>query len=311
MWLPYALRRLAALVPLLFGVALLVFLLFHAVGEDPARVALGQHASAESVARLRAQWGLDQPLTRQFAEFLRQVVRFDYGRSFISNETLSELLAAGAPVSLALTLPPFAIGFAVSVGVGLWLAYHRGRWLERLANTAFVAAMSVSYLVYIVVLQYAFAHRLQWFPVGGYAPGLDSVRYLALPWLIMLLSSLGPDVRIYRSIFVDESGARYAWTARAKGASELRVFVVHVLRNALIPVLTHALGSLPYLLLGAFLMERYFSLPGIGDLMVAALHNGDFPVIKGLTMSLALVYSGVLVITDLLYAWLDPRVRLR
>lgn len=307
----YVVRRLLFTIPVLLGVALLVFLLFHSVGEDPARVALGQHASPAAVAQLRQQWGLDRPLPLQFAEFLRQVVSFDYGRSFTSHERLSDLIASGWQVSLALTLPPFAIGMLLNLALGLLLAQRSGGLLDRAAGAVFALMMSTSYLVYIIALQYFLAYRLGWFPVGGYRPGADAVHDLALPWLVLVLVGLGPDARVYRSIFLEELGADYLRTARAKGASELRALCGHVLKNALVPVLTRGLAGLPYLLLGAFLLERYFSLPGLGDLLISAIANGDFPILKGLTMTLALAYSAVILLVDLLYAWVDPRITLR
>jgi peptide/nickel transport system permease protein len=309
MW-SYALRRMLYMVPVLLGVALLVFLLFHAVGEDPVRVALGDHASAAALSELRQRWGLDQPLPLQFWHFLRQIVGFDYGRSFTSNEKLSDLFAAGVGVSLWLTVPPFFVGLVVNVSLGLLIAYYRDSWLDRFATAAFMMAMSVSYLVYIIGLQYLLAYRLAWFPISGYVEGFAGVRYLALPWLIIVLVSMGPEVRMYRSIFLDETQADYVRTARAKGLSERRTLFRHVLMNAMIPIVTYTLVHVPYLVLGAFLLERYFSLPGIGDLMISAIHNGDFPVLKGLTMLIAIGYCGIILLTDIVYAWVDPRVRL-
>jgi peptide/nickel transport system permease protein len=309
--LSYALRRLSFMVPVLFGVALLVFLLFHAVGEDPVRRALGQHATPEAITALRAQWGLDRSLPEQFIEFLWQVVRFDYGYSFNTNEKLSDMFAAGASVSLWLTVPPFVIGLVVNVSLGMLVAYFRGSLLDRGATTLCVMAMSISYLVYIIALQYFAGYKLGWFPVSGYAPGIDGIRYLILPWSIIVLVSMGPELRMYRTIFLDETQAEYVRTARAKGASESRALFGHVLKNAMIPIVTYTMVGIPFLILGAFLMERYFSLPGVGDLMITAIDNGDFPVLKGLTMIIAIGYSFVILLTDIIYAWVDPRITLR
>jgi peptide/nickel transport system permease protein len=309
--LSYALRRLLYMVPVLFGVALLVFLLFHAVGEDPVRRALGQHATPEAIAALRAQWGLDRSLPWQFIDFLGQVVRFDYGYSFNTNEKLSDMFEAGASVSLWLTVPPFLIGLVVNVSLGMLVAHFRGSLLDRFATSLCVMAMSISYLVYIIALQYLVGYKLGWLPVNGYAPGIDGVRYLILPWSIIVLVSMGPELRMYRTIFLDETQAEYVRTARAKGASEARALFGHVLKNAMIPIVTYAMVGIPFLILGAFLMERYFSLPGVGDLMITAIDNGDFPVLKGLTMIIAIGYSFVILLTDIIYAWVDPRISLR
>lgn len=310
MW-GYVARRTLYMIPVLLGVALLVFLLFSSVGEDPVRVALGNHATPSAIAELRAQWGLDQPLPVQFLDFLRQIVTFDYGRSFNTGEQLSAMFARGATITLSVTVPPFVIGFFVNVAMGLLVAYYRGSWIDRFATALFIMAMSVSYLVYIIALQYLLAYQLELFPISGYEEGLRSVKYLLLPWLIILLVSMGPDVRVYRTVFLDETHAEYVRTARAKGVSELGMLFKHVLKNAMIPIVTYTLVSVPFLILNAFLMERYFSLPGIGDLMINAINTGDFPVLKGLTMVVAIGYSAVILLTDVIYAWVDPRVSFR
>jgi peptide/nickel transport system permease protein len=304
----YIVRRVLYMIPVLLGVALLVFLLFNTIGEDPVRVALGQHATPQSIADLEAKWGLDRPAHLQFLDFLRQIVTFDYGRSFNSGEKLTDMFAAGAPVSLMLTVPPFLFGLILNVALGLLVAYYRGSWFDRISTALFIMAMSVSYLVYIIFCQYFFSFRLGWYPIMGWEPGLAGVRYVLLPWLIIMLVSVGPDVRLYRTLFLDETSADYVRTARAKGVSEPRMLFGHVLKNAMIPLVTYTMIAVPALLMGAFLMERYFSLPGIGDLMINAINSGDFPVLKGLTMSLALLYSGMVLLTDIVYAWVDPRV---
>jgi peptide/nickel transport system permease protein len=308
--LAYTLRRLIYMVPVLFGVAVLVFGLFHTVGEDPALVALGQHAAPEAIADLRAQWGLDKPLYVQFGHFLVQIVTFDYGRSFDSGEELGDLLRHGAPVSLWLTVPPFLMGLVIAVALGLLIAYYRGSWIDRYSTALFIGAMSISYLVYIIAFQYFLAYRLDWFPISGYAPGAAGLRFFVLPWMIIIVVSLGPDVRMYRTVFLDETSADYVRTARAKGVSETRMLFGHVLKNAMIPIVTYTMVAIPFLILGAFLMERYFSLPGVGDLMITAINNGDFPVLKGLTMIIAIGYSLIVLLTDVVYAWVDPRVSL-
>lgn len=310
MW-GYVARRVLYTIPVLLGVALLVFLLFSTVGEDPVRVALGAHATPSAIAELRREWGLDRSLPVQFVDFLRQIVTFDYGRSFNSGQELSAMFARGAGVTLSITVPPFVFGFFVNVALGLLVAYYRGSWLDRLSTALFIMAMSVSYLVYIIALQYVLAYKLELFPISGYEEGLASIRYLLLPWLIILLVSMGPDVRVYRTVFLDETYAEYVRTARAKGVSEVGTLFKHVLKNAMIPIVTYTLVSVPFLILNAFLMERYFSLPGIGDLMINAINTGDFPVLKGLTMVVAIAYAAVILLTDIIYAWVDPRVSLR
>jgi peptide/nickel transport system permease protein len=287
----YALRRLLQAVP-------------------PVRVALGQHATPESIANLRHQWGLDQPLAVQFAVFLRQIVTFDYGVSFVTGEDLGTQLKAGALVSLSVTGPPFLVGGAVNVGLALFIARHREGLVDRWARVMFIAAMSISGLVYVLVMQYVLAFKFGWFPISGYERGAGAVAYLGLPWLILLLLAMGPDIRLYRTIFLDETSADYVRTARAKGATEGRVLLRHVLPNAWVPIITNTVVSIPFLILGSFLMERFFSIPGIGSLTIDALSRGDLPILKAVTILIALALVVFNLLSDLLYAWADPRVRL-
>lgn len=308
--LAYIIRRLIYMIPIILGVAFLVFVLFSAFGEDPVRVALGTHATPQAIAELQAKWGLDKPLPMQFLDFLRQIVTFDYGHSFNTGEPLSSLFWEGATVSLSLTAPPYFVAVILFVSISLVISYYRNSWVDRFSRALFVGMMSVTYLVYIIFLQYALAFELDLFPVRGYQPGFESIPYLMLPWLIFLVIGIGPDVRMYRTVFLDEIKADYVRTARAKGASELRVLFVHILKNAMIPILTYTVVGIPFLILGAFLMERFFSIPGVGDLMINAINTGDFPILKGLTITIAVGYAFFNLITDILYAYVDPRVQL-
>jgi peptide/nickel transport system permease protein len=306
----YLARRLLHAVPVLLGVALLTFLLFHAVAPDPVRAALGNHATPQAIADLRHLWGLDRPLPMQFFDFLRQIVCFDFGRSFATGDDLATMLSDGALVSLAVTGPPFAAGLVVSVALALFIAYHRGGVVDRLARVFFIAGMSVSALVYVLVMQYGLAFKLGWFPISGYEHGRAALPYLVLPWLITLVVAMGPDIRLFRTVFLEEARADYVRTARAKGAGEARVLVRHILPNAAIPIITNTVVAIPFLILGNLLLERFFSIPGIGDLTVSALGNGDFPVLKAVTILSAIALVAFNLLTDLLYAWADPRVAL-
>ncbi|WP_299491115.1 ABC transporter permease [Acaryochloris sp. IP29b_bin.137] len=308
--LSYVFRRLLYIIPTILGVAVLIFVLFSVAAEDPVRVALGPHATQQSIADLEALWGLDKPLWQQFLVFLKQIVTFDFGVSYVTGDKLSDAFASGALVSLSLTLPPFVLGLVINISISMMIAYFRDTWIDKSATAIALFSMSFSYLVYIIALQYLLAFELDLFPIFGYAQGLDFIPYLALPWLIILLVSIGPDVRIYRTIFLNEMQANYVRTARAKGVRERSVLFVHILKNAMIPTLTFTVVALPFLILGAFLLERFFSIPGIGDLLITAINNGDFPVLKGMTMYITIFYSVFNLITDLLIAAVDPRVKL-
>lgn len=306
----YILRRFMHMIPILFGVTLLIFSLYTYFGEDPARVALGAHATAAKVEALRSKWGLDRPFLVQYGSFLKEIVTMDFGRSYVSKEKLSDIFAEGAAVSLAVTVPPFIMGTLLNIAIAMLVVWYRGSVFEHFMSVIFTAAMSVSYLVYVLFFQYVFAYRLDWFPINGFLPGWSALYYLALPWIIQMVVMLGPDVRLYRSILLDESKADYVRTARAKGLPEGKVMFKHVLKNAMIPVLTYTVIEVPFLIMGAFVVERFFGIPGIGDLLVTSIASGDFPVIKGVTVLIAVAYALFNLLTDLLYAWVDPRVKL-
>jgi peptide/nickel transport system permease protein len=308
--LSYIIRRLIQMVPILLGVAFLTFALFTIFGEDPVVLALGNHASAESIAELQHRWGLDQPLYMQFLDFLKQIVTFDYGESYSTGENITEIFSQGALVSLTLTAPPFILGTLVNLVIAMYIAYHRGSVADKVATVIFIISMSISYLVYIIAFQYILAYQMDLFPIQGFEWGVETFSYLGLPWLIMIIVAMGPDIRVYRTVFLDETKSDYVRTARAKGASENSILFIHVMKNAMIPVLTNTVVAIPFLIMGAFLMERFFSLPGIGDTMITAINEGDFPILKALTMLTAILYAGFNLLTDLMYAVVDPRVQL-
>jgi peptide/nickel transport system permease protein len=307
--LRFLFARVLRLVPVVLGVALLVLVLFHGFAPDPVRAALGQHATAQAQAALRQQWGLDQAWDAQYLGLLSQLLTLDFGRSFVTREEVWTLLRDGAGVSLAVTGPPFVAALFVSVGMALVIAYRPGGWVDRFASAVFVGGMCISALVYVLALQYLLAFKLGWFPIAGFERGWAGIRYLLLPWVILLLVSIGPDIRLFRSLLLAETGADHVRTARAKGAGEARVLVQHVLPNAAIPIITHTLASVPFLVLGSLLLERFFSIPGIGDLVASALASGDLPVLKAVTLCGAMVLVLFNLVADALCAWVDPRVR--
>lgn len=308
--LHYIIRRTLQTIPILFGVALLTFFLYSVFGEDPVRVALGKHATEDAIAALRHKWGLDKALFDQFLDFLYQTVTFDFGKSFSTGEKLTDIFFKGALISFSLTAPPFFLGLIINLSIALVIAYFRGHIADKISRVLFIMSMSVSYLVYIISFQYFLAYKWGFFPIQGYEPGFKSIPYLMLPWLILLIVSAGPDIRIYRTIFLDESKSDYIRTARAKGAGEGRILFVHLLKNAMIPILTNTIVAIPFLMTGAFVMERYFSIPGIGDITITAINEGDFPILKGVTMMSAMLYTFFNMLTDLTYGLVDPRVKL-
>lgn len=309
----YFTRRLWQVIPTLGGVALLVFVLFNWVGGDPAYILAGKIASAERIEEIRRGLGVDQPYWVQLGIFLQQIATADFGASWSTGERVSRIFATRLGPSLTVLVPLLVVSTALALLAALLVAYVRGSLTDRAIMIVCTVGQSVSILVYILVFQYLLAYRLGWFPVQGWGSTLadNLLQYAALPILVGVVVSLAPDIRLYRSFFLDEIGQDYVRTARAKGLGEGRVMGLHVLRNAAIPIATHVLTQLPGLLAGAFLIERFFSIPGIGREVILAVERSDFPVIKAVTIYVAIATLVANLAADLLYRVLDPRVQLK
>jgi len=309
----YIVRRLWQMVPTLLGVILLVFVLFNWVGGDPAYVLAGKISNQEQIDNIRRQLGVDQPYYVQLGIFIKQVLTADFGASWSTNERVSSILATRLGPSLTVTLPLLVLDTLISIALALAVAYVRGSLTDRLVMIACTVGLSISILVYIIVFQYFFAYKLGWFPVQGWGDsfGENLFRYSSLPILILLTVSIAPSLRLYRTFVLDEVNQDYVRTARAKGVSENRIMWIHVLRNASIPIITNLMASLPGLLLGAFLIERFFSIPGIGREVILAVERSDFPVIKAITVYVAAATIISNLLADLMYKAVDPRVQLK
>lgn len=305
-------RRIIGAIPIVFGVALIVFILFNVVGGDPALMMVGKHATAQQIADIRHEYGLDQPLYIQFFHYLKDIGTFEFGRSYATRQKISDMILNGIGPSLSLTLPAFFLTTVISVILGLFVAYFRGRIIDRMAVILCVIGMSIPSLGYILFGQYYLAYELRWFPISGYDYSFPGrFEYLALPMLLWLLLSVGYDVRFYRTAILEETSQDYVRTARAKGLSEPIIFLKHVLKNSMVPIVTNVVLEIPLLILGSFLFETFFGIPGLGSITIDALHNSDFPVIKTMAfvMSLLLIFGNIM--TDIVYALVDPRVKLK
>jgi peptide/nickel transport system permease protein len=310
--LVYVVRRLLGTIPTIFGVALITFILFNLVGGDPVYQMVGKHARQAQIDEIRHEYGLDQPLPVQFAAFLKQIVTFDFGRSYATRRQISDMILEGVGPSLSLAIPAFALTTVLAVLISLLVAYYRGRWIDKAVVIACVFGMSLPLLGYILFGQYFFAYKLGLFPISGYEPGLiDRLEYVALPALIWIAVGLGYDVRFYRTAIIDETMQDYVRTARAKGLTEKRVFLKHVLKNSMVPILTNVVIQIPLLILGSFLLESFFGIPGLGRITIDAIQNSDFPVIKAMTVLEALLFIFGNLVTDVMYTLVDPRVSLR
>jgi len=308
----YVVRRLWQMLPTMLGVVLLVFVLFNWVGGDPAFILAGKMANAESIANIRRQLGVDQPYYVQLWIFVKQIASFDFGLSWATGEPVSHIIATRLGPSLTVLLPLTLLETLLGIALALAVAFVRGSLTDRAVMIACTVGMSVSILVYIIVFQYGLAYKLGLFPVQGWGESFweNLLRYATLPVLIGLAVSIAPTLRLYRSFVLDEVGQDYVRTARAKGLGERRVMWVHVLRNAAIPIITHVMANLPALLIGAFLLERFFGIPGIGREVILAVERSDFPVIKAITVYVAAATMVFNLLTDLMYQAVDPRVQL-
>ncbi|HWH83001.1 MAG TPA: ABC transporter permease [Burkholderiaceae bacterium] len=309
----YLIRRLWQMVPTLFGVVLLVFLLFKAFGGDPAEILGGLNATQQQVDAIRQQLGLNEPLYVQFGIFLKQIVTFDWGRSWATNEAVSHLFATRLPATLTVMLPILILDTLLAIPFAMGVAYVRGSLTDRTIMIASTVAMSISFLVYVIVGQYVFAFQLGWFPVQGWSDSTwkNLSTYAPLPVLLAVAVSLAPTTRLYRTFFLDEIGHDYVRTARAKGLTEPVILLKHVLRNAMIPILTNVAVNLPSIVVGSFLIEVFFSIPGLGREVLLAVNRSDYPVIQAFAIYIAVITMVVNLLTDVLYKLVDPRVVLK
>ena len=306
----YVIRRLWQMIPTIAGVILLIFFLFNWVGGDPAQVLAGKISNPEQIANIRKQLGVDQPYWYQLWVFVQQVFTFDFGRSWSTNEEVSRILLTRVGPTLTIMIPVLVIETVLAVLFAIMVAYVRGTVTDRSIMIICTVAMSISFLVYIIVFQWLFGFILGWFPVQGWSESFwkNLFTYAPLPIMLAVFVGLAPQLRLYRSFFLDEINQDYVRTARAKGLPEKRVMMKHVLRNAMIPILTNIGISLPGIFVGSFLLEVFFSIPGLGREIITAVNRSDFPVIKAVTVYLAILTMLINLVVDVMYKYVDPRV---
>jgi peptide/nickel transport system permease protein len=309
----YLIRRLWQMIPTLLGVVLLVFVLFKFFGGDPAEVLGGLNATPEQIQSIRQQLGLNDPWWVQLWVFVKSIFTFNWGKSWATNELVSNLFATRLPATLTVMLPILILDALLALPIAMWVAYRRGSLTDRTIMVITTVALSISFLVYIIVGQYLFGFQLGWFPVQGWSDSTwtNLTTYVPLPVLLAVMVGISPQTRLYRSFFLDELGQDYVRTARAKGLNEKTVLFKHVLRNALIPILTNIGLQLPGIFVGSFLIEVFFSIPGLGREVLLAVNRSDYPVIQAVTVYLAVLTMLINLMTDVLYKLVDPRVVLK
>lgn len=315
----YIIRRLLSVIPITLGVLLITFLLFRVVGGNPAYRLAGKNATKEKIEAITRERGYDKPfflnfekfpsrlMDAQFPRLIGRLAHADFGESITTKEKVTDILLDGLGPSLCVTTPLFFLNLFLAIVLALVAAYFRNTWLDRSLVILSVMGMSVSSLVYIMVAQYWLASELRWFPVWGF----EGPEYLMLPVLIGVVGGLGGSVRFYRTIMLDEMYQDYVRTARAKGVASKRILFSHVLRNALIPILTNVIVALPFLYTGALLLESFFGIPGLGRQLVMAIPNGDEDIIYAETFLGSMLFVTATILTDIAYTWADPRIRLK
>jgi peptide/nickel transport system permease protein len=315
----YIIRRLLSVIPITIGVMLITFFVFRVVGGNPAYRIAGKNATPARIAQISKERGYDKPLfvnlhqfpshllDAQFPQLCGNLLRLDFGRSIVTKERVSTMLREGVGPSLCVTTPLFFIELFLGVGLALLAAYYRNTWVDRGLVLLSVMGMSISSLVYIMLAQYWLASVWRLFPVWGF----ESPRYLILPVLVGVIAGVGGELRFYRTVMLDEMYQEYVRTARAKGVSSRGILFHHVLRNALIPILTNVIIAIPFLYTGALLLENFFGIPGLGRLTVMALFNFDDDVVFATTFIGSILFVLFNALTDIGYTWADPRIRIK
>ena len=321
----YIIRRILYAIPILIGVNLITFALFFVVNtpDDMARMQLGiKYVTPEAIEKWKVERGYDKPLLfNQEAEKLGKLTDtiffeksvsmfvFDFGRADDGRDIALEIKSRMLP-SLAIALPVFILGLIVYITIALLMVFFRATYIDFWGVVFCVALMSISSLFYIIAGQFLVSKLWHWVPISGYGSGLDAAKFLLLPVLIGVIGSVGSSTRWYRTIFLEEMNKEYVRTARAKGLSERIVLFKHVLRNAMIPILTGAVVVVPLLFLGSLLVESFFGIPGLGSYTIDAINSQDFAIVRAMVFLGSMLYIMGLILTDISYTLVDPRIRL-
>ncbi len=321
----YIIRRFLYALPLLMGVNILTFILFFVVNspDDMARMQLGQkHVSEQAVQNWKSQHGYDLPLLwNQQLKLNKKVTEtifyqksiglffFDFGISDSGRNIAADIKQRMWP-SLSIALPTLIVGLLINISVALMMVLFRNSYLEFASTVACVVLMSISSLFYIIGGQFFIGKLLMLVPISGYDTGLSAIKFLILPVIIGVISGIGSGARWYRTLFLEEVEKDYVRTARAKGLTEIQVLFKHVLKNAMIPILTGVVVVLPLLFMGSLIMESFFSIPGLGSYTIDAINRQDFAIVRSMVFLGSVLYIFGLLLTDISYTFVDPRVRL-
>lgn len=323
--LNYILRRILFAIPILIGVNLITFSLFFMVNtpDDMARAQLGAKQTTPAMIQTwKHDKGYDKPLffnkkepgiktitQTLFVQESLKLFAFNFGQSDAGRQISADILQRMTP-SLSIALPTFIIGLITNISLALLIVLFKGSRLDLITMMAAVAIMSISGLFYIILGQVLFSKVLHWVPISGYHSGWQAFSFILLPVAIGVFSGIGAGVRWYRSLFLEEISKDYVRTARAKGLSDIRVLFGHVFQNGLLPILTGVVVIIPSLFMGSLIMESFFGIPGLGSYTLDAIESQDFGIVKAMVFLGSVLYILGLILTDISYAFFDPRVRL-
>lgn len=313
-FLQYTLRKLAGGIPLILGVTLVSFVLMVYFGPDKTYELLSKNPTAEEIAQVRAQLGYDQPFWLRYGTYLKELATLDFGYSDSTGERVGAILQRTLPISLLLLAPGFVLGNLLGIVLGLVAAWHRGGWIDKAIMGFAVIGMSISFLVVIIAFQVLFGVVLGWFPVRGWnVHDLGSyLHHVTVPTLASVFVALGYNTRFFRAVLVEEMQRDHVRTARAFGAGAVETLWKNVLMNAMIPIVTRIMFSIPLVVVsGSLLIESYFGIPGVGKVTFDAITSGDQPILKAVVGLTAVMFVLILIVNDILYRAFDPRVALR
>lgn len=326
--LQYTIRKLAYSIPLLFGVTLISFVLMVYFGPDLTYSILGKNPTQEQILEIRHELGYDLPFYERYGKFVKEIVTLDFGSSISSGERVSEILKKSVPVSFAVAFPSFILSNVIGIGLALLAAYHRGKSWDKGIMVFSVIGMSISYLMVVIAFQIIFctSYGLNWFPVQGWVePPPDYADasffeiiyyywyyywfYVTVPTLASVFVSLGYNTRFFRAVIVEELNRDYVRTAKAYGIRNWKIMIKHILKNAMIPISTRIIITLPFVIIaGNLVLEKFFGIPGVGLVTYDAITNGDLPIVKAVVTSTAVLYVLALILTDIVYKMIDPRI---
>ena len=314
--LQFAIRKLISGIPLILGVTFISFLLMVYFGPDKTYELLGKNPTPEQITEIRHQLGYDKPFLTRYGEYLVEMATLDFGASDSTGEPVSRILGRTVPISLALITPGFVLGNVLGVILALIAAYHRSGFIDKFIMGFAVVGMSISFLIAVIAFQIIFSssYGLNAFPVRGWNVNSfsDYVNYVTVPTLATVFVALGYNTRFYRAVLVEEMTRDHVRTARAFGMHPSKLLYKSILKNSLIPIITRIMFSIPLVIVsGSLIIESYFGIPGIGKVTFDAIITGDQPVLKAVVGLTAVLFVIVLLLTDILYRVVDPRVSLK